>query len=82
MESALLTASTIFFCAFKSIAVMSLSLAVTPSKSEHIIITTSAVSIASSAWRRICARISSFEAGSMPPVSISVKCLSSQLASA
>ena len=72
MRSHLLTASTIGLPLFCSMEATSRSSAVTPAVTSHMKTMTSAVSMAISAWVRICASIASSVRGSIPPVSTMV----------
>ena len=65
-----------------SISATLLSASTMPVERSTINRITSAISMASCACSRICDRMTSLESGSMPPVSIRVKSLSSQLQSA
>ena len=69
MVSHLLTQRTIGLPLRCSMAAISLSVATTPERRSVTSTITSAASIASWACVRICARITSFVFGSMPPVS-------------
>ena len=80
--SALLHTNIIGFFDFLSINAISLSAAVTPCFISVTNIITSAIAIAKFACSLICDKITSSDSGSIPPVSIKVKFLPLQFASA